>query len=73
MMIDIHKKIVPLGGKVTLHLMTFATPDPGDIFVWVNIRSKKYDDYYLYLLHKSNGFKKEEIFREKFPSNLTPL
>jgi hypothetical protein len=27
----------------------------------------------LYLLHKSNGFKKEEIFREKFPSNLTPL
>jgi hypothetical protein len=50
--------------------MSFATPDPAEIFVWVNIGSKKYDDYYLYLLHKSNGFKKEEIFREKFPSEL---
>jgi hypothetical protein len=66
-------RIVPLEGKGTLQLMTFASPDPVDIFVWVLIRSNKYDDYYLYLLHKSNGFKKEEIFREKFPSELKAM
>jgi hypothetical protein len=62
--------IIPLEGALKLYLRTFATPDPGDIFVSVQIKSKMYEDYYLYILHKSNGFKKEEIFREKFPSEL---
>jgi hypothetical protein len=66
-------RIVPLEDKLTLLLRSLATPDPVDIFVVVNIASMKYDDYYLYLLHKSNGFKKEEIFREKFPSELQSL
>jgi hypothetical protein len=66
-------RIVPLEEKATLYLMSFATPDPAEIFVWVNVKSNKYDDYYVYLLHKSNGFKKEEIFMEKFPSELKSM
>jgi hypothetical protein len=66
-------RIVPLGEKLKLYLSSFGTPDPGDILVMVNIRCNKYDDYYLYLLHKSIGFKKEEIFREKFPPELTSM
>jgi hypothetical protein len=66
-------RIVPLEGKLKLYLKSFASPDPVDIFVWVTIRSNKHNDYYFYLLHKSNGFKKEEIFREKFPSELKSM
>jgi hypothetical protein len=61
-------RIVPLGETLKLYLRTFATPDPGEIFVIVKIRSNIY--CYLFLLRKSNGFKKVEPFREKFPSEL---
>jgi hypothetical protein len=66
----VKERIVPMEEELKLYLRTFATLHPAQIFVWAKIKCTKYNDYYLYFLHKSNGFKKEEIFGEKFPLEL---
>jgi hypothetical protein len=65
-------RIVPMEEQLILYLRTFASPDPAEIIVMVQIASD--DDYYLCILHKSNGFKKEEIFNiEKYPPELKSM